>query len=135
MGLVVHPRSCLAAVGLCVIGLVAVPSGSESADPPAATEYTSTVAPLLKRYCLDCHSTKLKKGHLDLERFATFADLRKDPKPWAGVIEQLEAGEMPPKDKPQPTADEKKRLVAWARGFLDGEARARAGDPGHVPLR
>ena len=32
-------------------------------------------------------------------------------------------------------AEERKRLVAWARGFLDAEARARAGDPGRVPLR
>ncbi len=47
----------------------------------------------------------------------------------------LEAGEMPPKDKPQPTADERQRLIAWTRGFLDAEARARAGDPGDVPLR
>ena len=51
------------------------------------------------------------------------------------VIEQLEAGEMPPKEKPQPTAEERKQLIAWARGFLDAEAQARAGDPGHVPLR
>src|SRR5439155_10602776 len=44
-------------------------------------------------------------------------------------------GEMPPKDKPQPTAEERKRLIEWVRGFLDAEARARAGDPGYVPLR
>ena len=54
---------------------------------------------------------------------------------WQSVIEQLEAGEMPPKEKPQPSAEEKKQLLAWVRGFLDAEAKARAGDPGHVPLR
>src|SRR5262245_10685820 len=126
------------AVTLGLAAVVAVPTPrSATADPSAdvAREYPTTVVPLLKRYCLDCHSTKLKKGHLDLERFVTLDDARKDPKAWAGVIEQLEAGEMPPKEKPQPTADEKKRLVAWARGFLDAEARTRAGDPGHVPLR
>src|SRR4051812_2920811 len=127
-------------LGLGLAAVAAVPSPRPaSADPaPAADiarDYPATVTPLLKRYCLDCHSTKLKKGHLDLERFATIDDARKDPKAWAGVIEQLEAGEMPPKEKPQPTAEERKRLVAWARGFLDAEARTRAGDPGHVPLR
>jgi hypothetical protein len=126
------------AVALGLAAVVAVPTPRQiSADAPAdvAREYPTTVVPLLKQYCLNCHSTKLKKGHLDLERFATIDDARKDAKAWAGVIEQLEAGEMPPKEKPQPTADEKKRLVAWARGFLDAEARTRAGDPGHVPLR
>jgi len=42
---------------------------------------------------------------------------------------------MPPKEKPQPTAAERKQLISWAKGFLDAEARARAGDPGYVPLR
>src|SRR6185369_1115368 len=37
--------------------------------------------------------------------------------------------------KPQPTADERKAIVSWARAMLDAEARARTGDPGRVPLR
>lgn len=130
----------LLAVGFGLAVVVAVPAKRQaSADPsPHADpgrEYPTTVVPLLKRYCLDCHSTKLKKGHLDLERFATVHEIRQDLKPWTMVIEQLEAGEMPPKGKPQPTADERKQLVAWVRTFLDAEARSRAGDPGHVPLR
>jgi hypothetical protein len=99
------------------------------------TEYATLVQPLLTKYCLNCHSTKGKKGSLDLERFASLDQVRKDLKPWQQVIEMLEADEMPPKKKPQPTAEERKQLVAWVRGFLDAEARARAGDPGHVPLR
>src|SRR5262249_23017918 len=58
-----------------------------------------------------------------------------DLKPWQQEIVMLEADEMRPKKKPQPTAEERKQLVAWVRGFLDAEARGRAGDPGHVPLR
>ncbi len=107
-------------------------TAQKAADPKADF---ATVQPLLQKYCLGCHSTKLKRGSLDLERFSTLDHIRKDLKPWQGLIEQIEAGEMPPKDKPQPTADEKKQLLAWVRGFLDSEAKARAGDPGHVPLR
>jgi hypothetical protein len=47
----------------------------------------------------------------------------------------LENGEMPPKKSPQPSAEERKRIVAWARGLMDAEARARAGDPGRVVVR
>ena len=103
------------------------------AEPGA--DFATAMRPLLAKYCLDCHSTKAKKGSLDLERFASAADLRKEIKVWQGVIEQLEAGEMPPKEKPQPSAAEKKQLIAWVRTFMDAEAKARAGDPGHVPLR
>ena len=42
---------------------------------------------------------------------------------------------MPPREKPQPTAEERHQLVAWTRGFLDAEARARTGDPGRTLLR
>jgi hypothetical protein len=110
-----------------------------SAEPPPSadskTDYSNIVRPLLVKYCLDCHSTKIKKGELDLERFGSFDLARQDLKPWQALIEQLEAGEMPPKEKPQPSAEERKRLVGWARGFLDAEARARAGDPGPARLR
>jgi len=105
---------------------------------PAANlsaEYAGKVRPLLVKYCLGCHSTKEKKGELDLQRFTSLAAVRKDVKPWTLLIEQLEAGEMPPKGKPQPTATERKRLIDWTRRFLNAEARARAGDPGRVPLR
>src|SRR5262249_17965279 len=107
----------------------------QTSSPESKTAYATDIRPLLEKYCLSCHSTKLKRGSLDLERFATLDHVRNDLKPWQQLIEQIEAGEMPPKGKPQPTAEERKRLVAWTRGFLDAQARTRAGDPGHVPLR
>ena len=67
--------------------------------------------------------------------FSTLQHVRQDLKVWQNVIEQLEAGEMPLKGKPQPTPDERKQLIAWIHTFLDNEARARSGDPGRVPLR
>lgn len=129
-------RTHLVIVGLSLLFGAFCGSGVTQ-NPPAeaAAEYTAVVRPLVQKYCLNCHSTKLKKGSFDLERFASVADVRKDLKAWQQTIEMLDADEMPPKDKPQPTADERKALLAWTRRFLDAEARARAGDPGHVPLR
>jgi mono/diheme cytochrome c family protein len=125
--------------GAAILSLLALLAGGTiTARKPAAgtqTESMTGVQPLLKKYCLACHSTKVKKGSLDLERFTSLAEVRKDLKVWQGVLEQLEAGEMPPKKKPQPTAEERKQLIAWTRAVLDAEARARIGDPGHVPLR
>lgn len=121
-------------IGLLTI-VVAGPGNAQKPSPKPNDEYAITVKPFLAKYCLDCHSTKAMKGSLDLERFVTLDDLRKDLKPWQGMIEQIETGEMPPKKKPQPTAEEKRVLIAWIRNFLDTEAKARIGDPGHVPLR
>jgi hypothetical protein len=125
-----------AALSLLFLGLILVTIHGQppkSADGPI--EFARDIRPLLQKYCLDCHSTKMKKGSLDLERFGSLADIRQDTKPWQGMIEQIEAGEMPPKERPQPTAEEKKKLLGWVKGFLDAEARANKGDPGHVPLR
>ncbi len=97
--------------------------------------FAAEVRPVLATYCLGCHSMKEQKGELDLERFASPVDVRKDVKPWQAMILQLETREMPPKDKPQPTAEQRNLLIGWTRRLLDDEARARAGDPGRVPLR
>ena len=105
-------------------------SGSEMGDA-----YVKRVRPLLKKYCFECHSKKVHKGDLDLERFESLGAIQKEVRPWQHLIEQVEVGEMPPKGKPQPSADERKLLLTWVRNMLDTEARSRIGDPGRVPLR
>lgn len=124
-------------VGLSLVLLAIQSQGRSDKEGPAnpKSEYAATIQPLVKKYCLECHSTKAKKGSLDLERFNSLEQVRKDLKPWQGLIEMIETGEMPPKSKPQPTAEERKKLLTWTRTFLDAEARARAGDPGLIPLR
>lgn len=97
--------------------------------------FEARIKPLLKQYCLDCHSTEDEEGDLDLERFTTFAAAMDDTRVWEGVIEQIELGEMPPKKKPQPTAAERDELLAWTKGMLAEVARKHAGDPGPVVMR
>ena len=97
--------------------------------------YASSVRPFVAKYCLACHSTKIKAGHLDLQRFTGAAQVGRDPKPWQGVIEHLDVGDMPPRGSLQPSPEEKRRVTAWTRDFLVGLARAESGDPGSVPLR
>ncbi len=100
-----------------------------------AADFQKEVLPVLKEFCVKCHSTKDHKGDLDLERFKSLDAVKRDPKVWQQVEEQLELGEMPPKDKPQLSPAQKTKLVAWVRGTLHEIALARAGDPGPVVLR
>lgn len=128
----------LAALGAALFEYSPQEARTLAKEPEAETlkaKFGGEIQPLLKKYCLDCHSTKAKKGSLDLERFSSIDLIRKEVKPWQQSIEMLETLEMPPKEKPQPSAEERKQLIAWIRNFLDSEARANAGDPGHVPLR
>lgn len=47
----------------------------------------------------------------------------------------LDDGEMPPADSEQPSNEQKEQLRNWVQRYIDAETRARAGDPGLVPLR
>lgn len=125
---------------LCLLVVSLAPSLTAAAEPVPfevlGTEYARDIKPILKSFCLDCHSTAKQDGELDLERFAALSDVRNGTRVWQKVAEMLDTNEMPPKDaKPQPTAAQKKQLRGWIERYLNSEAFASAGDPGPVVLR
>ena len=115
------------------VGLHAAPEADHFIG--LAEEFQEQTLPLLKQFCLDCHSTEKKTGELDLERFRTFSEVRQGTKDWLKVLEMLDNGEMPPKYAKQLTGDQRRELRGWAQQYLDAEALANAGDPGVVVLR
>ena len=122
--------------GLGVGCLLAAPAASKFQS--LGESYKKKIHPLVDRYCLDCHDKATSEGELDLERFNDLTAVRRDPKTWQHVVEQLENGEMPPKKKEstkQPSTAERAALIAWTKSYLNTEARAQAGDPGPVVLR
>lgn len=98
-------------------------------------QFQHDIAPLLKTYCNDCHSTADKQGELDLEQFTDLAAIRHDPAAWQKVQQMVRHGEMPPEDSDPLSADQTKALLAWVDQYLVVEAKANAGDPGPVVLR
>jgi hypothetical protein len=100
-----------------------------------ADDFQISILPMLKERCNSCHSTKKQKGDLDLERFASVADIKREPMIWEGVLDQIHMGEMPPKKEPQLAPEQKKLLTKWVQDRLEEVALASAGDPGPVVLR
>ena len=98
-------------------------------------DFDSAIRPLLKDYCLGCHSSAKHKGDLDLEQHLDAGDIQHHARVWSRVLEQLSEGEMPPEGKPRPNHEQAARLMSWVGGGLDAVARATAGDPGPVVLR
>jgi len=88
-------------------------------------------APLLDRfldsYCLDCHDADTHKGDVVLESPAFDRDSLVK---WTRVYDAVEAGDMPPKKKRQPTTEERKAVLAWLKKML-----ARHDRPGGTVLR
>jgi len=100
-----------------------------------ASDYAETAKPRIASYCLKCHSTKKMEGDLDLERFASLDDVRKEVAVWLKVAEMLDTGEMPPKGARKIPAQERQALRGWLAEYLKSEAIATAGDPGPVVMR
>ncbi len=66
---------------------------------------------LLQTYCFDCHGREEPKAKISLENMSddpTFVDGFRD---WRRAVLALDQRKMPPADKPQPSADERARLV------------------------
>ena len=122
---------------LCAGGLLFICFSSFTAHLFADQKqvFDQSILPLLKESCLNCHSTKKQKGDLDLERFASLTDIKKEPMIWQEVLEQIKNGEMPPKKEPPLSVENKTALLAWTQATLDDIALASAGDPGPVVLR
>jgi len=85
-------------------------SAAENADNVAA-DFEKVVQPFLKQHCYVCHGPDTQEAHIRYDQLQGFAP--GDRHLWTMVHEKLSAGEMPPEDEPQPTADEKKRILHW----------------------
>jgi cytochrome c5 len=118
-----------------------------AAPPPAApkpvtVQTTASAVPatsaateraLIDQYCVTCHSDKLKRANLSLEKLdmATAGD---HPELWEKVIRKLRAGVMPPPGMRRPPLNEYEGLRDWLENEMDRKAAARGLNPGSVVL-
>ncbi len=125
-----NPIPALKLALLTTLGIATTCASAGSRD-----RFVSETRPMLETFCFECHNAEKQKGDLDLSRFNSADDVVRESKVWEGVIEQLLVGEMPPKDRPQPTDEQRGRLIDRITTTLHDGARAVAGDPGPVVLR
>jgi mono/diheme cytochrome c family protein len=99
---------------------------------PAAAASVAEQRALLDKYCVSCHSDRLKTANLSLQGLdlATIGD---HAELWEKVVRKLRAGVMPPPDVPRPALAEYEGLRDWLEGELDRRAVARS-NPGAVVL-
>ena len=89
----------------------------------------------LERNCVACHGKDKQKADLTVNQYRDDASLLKNRKKWKHIIEAVQNAEMPPDDKPQPTADERKAFLENARAVFTNFDKNAKPDPGHVTLR
>ncbi len=100
----------------------------------ATPSFADAGAPFLQKYCVSCHGKDKQKADLALHEFRDDISVLRARKRWRDVVELVRSGEMPPDDKPQPSAEEKQRFLASVAGIF---AKADSGkpDPGRLTVR
>ena len=82
-------------IGACLFGASGAAAGA--AEPIDA---------FLNRHCVRCHGPDKVERDLRIDRLSRDFKSTADAHLWAEIVERINAGEMPPKDEPQPTEDE-----------------------------
>jgi hypothetical protein len=100
----------------------------------AAPTFAEAGVPFLEKHCVSCHGKDKQKGDFALHEFRDDISVLRARKRWREVVDQVRSGDMPPDDKPQPSAEEKQRFLASVAGVF---AKADAGkpDPGKLTVR
>ena len=114
------------------MGLVFSAMAFAQARPAAETATPAQERALIDKYCVVCHSARLKTGGLVLENLDTnkvgdHAEL------WEKVALKIRGGMMPPPTMPRPSKADLEGLATWAENALDRAYLAHS-NPGRVGL-
>ncbi len=120
---------------LTLTATLAVGRLSSAQDDAGVISSAEHMVPVLKEYCVDCHNPDKMKGDFDLTRLLGKDRLGENREDWEKVAEALEAHDMPPEKKPQPTAAQRDSLVKFIDGQLSKVDCSLESNPGKVTIR
>ncbi len=98
--------------------LVCAAVSARAEDRPIAFE--TDVLPIVTAFCTECHNAFDKKGDLDIERFETMDMVVDSMALWQRIAMRVENREMPPKDEPKPSDEERALIAEWAKSLQPG---------------
>ena len=91
------------------LSLLAAPLRAEEKPPVPAIP--SKHAAALKEHCAKCHDAETQKGHFRLDDLSFSLSSLETAERWQKILNQLNAGEMPPEDKKQLPPEVKTELL------------------------
>ncbi len=112
------------------------PKGKQTAAhaAPTTSSFETDVAPLMRKYCLACHSGPNPSGGVNADKDTTTAAVIKNRSTWENIARNISDNHMPPASAPQPTAAERDRMAGWVESTFT-KADCALHDPGRITLR
>jgi hypothetical protein len=83
-----------------------IPSNAASPETTASGDFRKHLEPLLEAHCSDCHDADRKKGGLNLDALSWTPADPENFRTWVKVFDKVRSGEMPPRKKARPLAEE-----------------------------
>ncbi len=93
------------------------------ATVPTLPDFTTSIRPLLKTYCFECHNSTKRKAGLDLQKIETNNAAIDLVELWDQVGERMRANEMPPAKSKKPSDDERKQVLAWVKRAAESKVQ------------
>ena len=91
--------------------------------------------PFLKQYCFACHGSKEQKGDYRFDTLGTDLSDLQTLETWQGILDQLNLGEMPPRERPQPKFEDTAKLIKALTPVLREAYAARKSTGGQAVIR
>ncbi|MBL8891206.1 MAG: DUF1592 domain-containing protein [Planctomycetaceae bacterium] len=113
-----------------------LPSDPVAAPPqPRLEEFKTTIEPILKNACSDCHGADDPQGNIRIDTLDPNLHTGGDVDWWNEIFAVISKGEMPPPDSTDLSDEERKRIVDWLSQELQAASIARRHSAVHSSFR
>ncbi|MDA1050666.1 MAG: DUF1592 domain-containing protein [Planctomycetota bacterium] len=107
----------------------------EDKTPAGESAYAETVKPFIEKHCLACHGEKTAKAGYRIDLLGTDFTAASVAEQWKEVIDRINAGEMPPDDRPRPDVKQVAVVATWVNEQLREIDLAAKNAGGRIPMR
>ena len=100
-----------------------------------SAEDHASVETLTEKYCIRCHGAQTQTAGINLTAILEETPLVRNRETWERVIDAVSVEKMPPANAPQPTSNERSRLVANLSSAIDNFDYSTIDNPGFEQIR
>ncbi len=116
------------------IGLTYSTFGLQAQEPEQKLK-EDLLQPFLKKYCIDCHNEKKKKGKVRLDNLHFSLNNNDTAEHWQEILNVMNFMEMPPEDEPQPEFKEFENVLSHLSDSLFQARKRMTTKGGEVEMR
>jgi len=111
-----------------------LPAHPARAESPLG-DNLNKLRPFLKQHCYACHGAEEQKGDYRFDTLSTDLTDLMTLETWQGILDQLNRGEMPPQDSPQPPSAASEEVIETLTPMLQEAYAIRKSTGGQAVIR